>query len=277
MAGIIWLASYPKSGNTWMRAFLHNLFVNRPEPVNVNALTRFCLGEDRAEYYNQFDPRPCSEMAPEEVARLRPKVHRLLSESYPDSVFVKTHNYLGEWLGVPLVTMEYTAGAIYLVRNPLDVAISFAHHYGVTIDEAIATMATAFAGSQTTDFVVRHVYSSWSRHVTSWTQNPMPSLHVVRYEDMLAQPFKTLAKLVEFLRLDPPRERLQRAVRNSSFEVLRRQEDEQGFVERTQHARFFRAGRAGQWRDALTTEQVQAIVSAHREQMERFGYVPEAF
>ncbi len=277
MGAIVWLASYPKSGNTWMRAFLHNLLRNPDKPADINDFNKFCLGEDLSTYYNHFDPRPCNEMSPKELAALRPKVHQLLTEAYPDSVFVKTHNYLGEWEGQPLVNMECTAGAIYIVRNPLDVAISSAHHFGVTMDEAIARMASPGNGSATTDIHVRQVFSTWSNHVQSWTQNPMSGLHVVRYEDILRQPFKTFAKVAKFLGLAPPRERLQRAVVNSSFRVLRKQEDEHGFVERSQHARFFRVGQAGQWRKVLSPEQVAAVVSAHREQMARFRYVPEGY
>ncbi len=68
-----------------------------------------------------------------------------------------------------------------------------------------------------------------------------------------------------------------RAISNSSFEALKAQEDERGFVERSQYSRFFRSGRAGQWKAVLSDEQVKRIVSDHREQMERFGYVPEGF
>jgi len=277
MGAIIWLASYPKSGNTWMRAFLHNLLLDPKEPVNINSLGNFCMGEEKAEYYNYFDPRPLTTMTTKEVTSLRPKVHQLLTKSFPDSVFVKTHNYLGELEGVPLVTMECTAGAIYLVRNPLDLTVSFSNHFGVSIDETIETLADAGSGTPTTDLIARQVYNSWSVNVKSWTQNPFPTLHVVRYEDMAEKPVETFGELAKFLGLNPPQERLMRAISNSSFEALKAQEDERGFVERSQYSRFFRSGRAGQWKDVLSDEQVKRIVSDHREQMERFGYVPEGF
>ena len=277
MGAIIWLASYPKSGNTWIRAFLHNLLLNQKEPVSINHVTRFCLGEAAAVHFNQLDRRPLSQLTDQEVARLRPKVHELLTRAYPDSVFVKTHNFLGEHEGVPLITMRYTAGAIYIVRNPLDVAISFSHHFGLDLAEAIDQLAHSEIGTATTDRNAQQIYGSWSLNVKSWTQQRFAALHVVRYEDMANQPMKTFAGVAGFLGLSPPGERLERAMANSSFEVLKAQEEETGFVERTEHSRFFRQGRVGQWKEVLSEDQVKKIVSDHREQMECFGYVPEGY
>jgi hypothetical protein len=83
--------------------------------------------------------------------------------------------------------------------------------------------------------------------------------------------------VAKFLGLNPPSKRLKRAIRNSSFDILKAQEDEHGFDESTEHSRFFREGRAGQWKEALSEQQVRRVVSDHREQMERFGYVPDGY
>jgi hypothetical protein len=277
MGAIIWLASYPKSGNTWMRVFLHNLLINPAEPVSINSATRFCVGESAASHFNQFDPRPLSQLTDQEIAQLRPKVQEHLTRYFPDSVFVKTHNYLAEHEGFPLISLQYTAGAIYMIRNPLDVAISFAGHYGLEIEEAIEQMGHAGIGTPTTDRNAQQVYGTWSLNVQSWTQHSLPALHVVRYEDMAHRSLKTFAGVAKFLGLDPPSKRLKRAIRNSSFDILKAQEDEHGFDESTEHSRFFREGRAGQWKEALSEQQVRRVVSDHREQMERFGYVPDGY
>ena len=277
MGAIIWLASYPKSGNTWLRVFLHNLLRNPNEPAGINSLNQFCLGEDGAALYNSLDPRPLSALTSAEIMALRPKVHELLTKASADSVFVKTHNLLGEAEGSPLVNMECTAGAIYLVRNPLDVVISYAHHFGLGLDDAIEHLNYAGAGTPTTDMVARQFYGTWSMHVASWTQVPFPARHVVRYEDMIENPLDTFRGVAGFLGLDPPPDRLQRAVANSSFEQLQSQEDEEGFVERSQYSRFFRSGRIGQWREDLSEDQVKQVVSDHRDQMEHFGYVPDGY
>ena len=277
MGAIIWLASYPKSGNTWMRVFLHNLLRNPRAPADINSLNQFCLGEDGASYYNSLDPRPLSSLTSAEIMALRPKVHELLTQASPDSVFVKTHNLLGEAEGAPLVNMDCTAGAIYLLRNPLDVAVSYAHHFGVAFDEAIDHLDFPGAGTQTSDMSARQFYGTWSMHVASWTQVPFPARHIVRYEDMIEKPQETFRGVANFLGLDPPPERLERAISHSSFDQLRTQETQAGFVERSQHSRFFRSGTVGQWRDALSEAQVARLVDGHREQMARFNYLPEGY
>jgi hypothetical protein len=95
---------------------------------------------------------------------------------------------------------------------------------------------------------------------------------------MLANPQKSFAAVVKFLGIAAPRQRIEKAVRLSSFQVLKEQERRQGFRERPARMEaFFREGKAGQWKKVLTKEQIAAIVDTHREQMARFGYLPEGF
>ncbi|MEQ9638472.1 MAG: sulfotransferase domain-containing protein [Alphaproteobacteria bacterium] len=278
MAGIIWLASYPKSGNTWTRAFLHNLLRNPPKPASVNELDRFCFGESAAVWYEKIGKRKPTEMTNKEIADLRPKVHAAFTRSSPDSVFVKTHCAMVETEGVPLITMAASAGAIYVVRNPLDVVISLADHYGLDIDGAIEMMASPTGASPTDERNVFEIYGPWHRHVESWTRAGHRVLHVMRYEDMLDKPFGTFGALAGFLGLKPPRQRLDRAIKFSSFKVLQQQERKDGFRERSANSeKFFRVGRSGQWRDTLNDDQIGRIVAAHREQMQKFDYVPAGF
>ena len=275
MGALIWLASYPKSGNTWLRAFLYNLLRNPRTPAPINELDSFCLGESAAGWYAARAGRPVDDMSMEEIMALRPDVHRDFTRAFPDSVFVKTHNFLGECCGIPLHNMDVTAGAIYVVRNPLDVVVSMTDHFGLDLDGAIERLANPVAATETADGHVAEFHNSWSTHVKSWTESPSPGLLVTRYEDLSDHPTRSFRQIAEFLGLKPPKERLRRAVKFSSFRVLQAQEKRDSFKEKSAHSQaFFRKGRKAQWKTELTAAQIDRVVRDHGEQMARFGYLP---
>ena len=261
-----------------MRSFLHNLLIDSDEPANIDELTRFCISEAASAHYQRRISKPWDKVTSEDVMDVRAAVHADFTFASPDSVFVKTHNYLGEWFDRPLINMNVTAGAIYLVRNPLDVVLSASDHFGIGLDESIAMMANQAAGAAMTRRNVAELYTSWSNHVKSWTAHPSPQLLVLRYEDMLETPEAAFGNVGRFLGLDPPAERLARAIENSSFKKLKAVEEERGFAERSPHAKsFFRKGQSGQWREELSDAQIRRIISDHRVQMQRFGYIPEEY
>ena len=278
MSGILWLASYPKSGNTWLRAFLHNLFRNPSTPFDINRMSELTAGDSQAHWFKRLDPRPPEALSREDLAQLRPKVHALIAQSSPDTVMVKTHNALVEVSGAPMITQTLTAAAIYVVRNPLDVVVSYADHLGQPVDDVIRLMETeSFETPASEDLVPEH-HADWSTHVESWAGRSHRMLHVVRYEDMSSRPGPAFRAVAGFLGLKPPRERIDRAIRNSSFRALRAQEDRSGFIERTPvQNRFFRAGKVDGWRSVLDDARVRRVVEQHRAQMERFGYIPAGY
>jgi hypothetical protein len=275
MGSIVWIASYPKSGNTWTRAFLHNLFRDPGKPFDINDMDLLSANEAAIAYWRPLDPRPWQEWSLEDVARMRPRVQAGIAALRPHTIFCKTHLAVLAVRGGQTINMAATAGGVYLVRNPLDVVLSFSDHQGLSIDRTIELMNLENYETPNTATLVNEPMGSWSQHVESWTGRPNPALHVMRYEDMLADPVATFAGLVRFLRIDAPKGRIERAVANSSFEALRRQEEKAGFKEKTPvQKHFFREGRANQWREVLSEQQVAGIVARHRTQMARFGYLP---
>ncbi len=279
-AGIVWIASYPKSGNTWARAFLHNLVRLRNGEggeQDINEMARFSTWDlDKKRYAEFLGFEPDNATHRSEIAATRHAVHQQIADTAGAVVFIKTHNSLVMDRGHSTVNFAATAGAVYIVRNPLDVAISYAHHAGSGIDQAIERLSLTDAETGGNTDAVYEVIGSWSQHVWSWTRNAHRALHVMRYEDMLADPKKEFAALAQHLLLNPSRRHLAKAIEHSSFARLQAQETEKGFRERPPNAsqNFFREGRAGQWREALTPQQVDRIVRDHGEQMQRFGYLP---
>jgi Sulfotransferase domain len=276
MGNLIWLASYPKSGNTWVRAFLHNLMLDAERPHEINRLGEVTAGDVEPSRYTTLAGRPAVELTTDETAALRTRVQEMMAAEAPGTRFVKTHSAVLDIAGHPTFNMAVAAGAIYIVRNPLDVAVSFSHHLAEPVERVIDFMGRDYVNTTTTPDMMVDFIGSWSQHVESWTGRPSPGLHVMRYEDMLDRPTTTFGDLVRFLGLDKSRQQIDKAIRHASFKVLRKQEERSGFLERSPLAkRFFRSGTKEQWRRELTDEQVASVVAAHREHMARFGYVPD--
>jgi len=274
MGKIVWLASYPKSGNTWLRAFLHNYIAQPETPYSINRLIDLSASESNALFYRKYDGRPATNYSIAEVQRMRPLVHQDLTQLHPDLVFVKTHNASLTVHGVPLCTPEFTQGAIYIVRDPRDVAVSYSHYTGWSLDRIIDFMGKSQAAIRSTKVQVFEMLGSWSIHVDLWTRHKSARLHILRFEDMLEQPVESFGKVVAFLGDPPERARLNRAIAFSSFASLQAQEAAHGYIANSgdSTAPFFRKGESGQWREVLSTAQRLRIETDHGEMMEKFGY-----
>lgn len=281
MGGIIWLASYPKSGNTWTRAFLHNFISGhdlvKDDTYDINKMNVLSTSDNAPFWYDEVLGKPVKDATHQEIALARPAVHKYIHDMSTGFIFLKTHNALVVHDNVPLHTPQYTAGGIYIVRNPLDVVISYSFHLDRTIDETMDIMAGVGYTSPTNEKAVFQIQGSWSENVYSWTKRPNTALHVMRYEDMLEHPSEVFGELATFLQLPVDRSRLEKAIAKASFKNLQEMEKEKGFRERPEHAeKFFREGKSGQWKHQLTLNQIKRIVHSHAEQMDRFGYLKDA-
>lgn len=276
-SGIYWLASYPKSGNTWFRTFLRNLQEDGDTPVDINDLSTGNIASSR-EWLDEVLGFDTAELDPDEVDRLRPEVYRWSLKD--DGIgYHKIHDaYTFTREGDPLVSREATLGALYIVRNPLDVAPSYANYARSSIDDAITYMGDSdhalCKSRKNLPSQVRQQLLNWSSHVLSWVDAPELKCHVIRYEDMLHNPIPTFTDAVRFLRLPDDPVRIEKAIRFSDFRELARQEEEKGFRERPPTTeRFFRQGKSGDWRDKLTRDQAARVILHHGPVMRRFGYL----
>ena len=167
---IVWLASYPKSGNTWLRIFLANYLLNAERPVPINEVHRIGLGDAVEATYRMvaqglFDPSDLHQ-----VLALRPRVLKAIVANGADINLVKTHNRRGRALGVMLIPPELTRSAIYIVRNPLDMVLSYARHYGLSIERAVEAIGRSDNALGSADGAVYQFLGNWSDHVRGWTR-----------------------------------------------------------------------------------------------------------
>lgn len=276
MSGLTLLCSYPKSGNTWLRAVLSeiegaSLKLHGGLPFGMPAIRR---------YFDEFMGIDSSELTADEIALARAAYCRALAEAADLPRIWKVHDCFHPPRKdiEPPFPPDALSAVVYIVRDPRDVAVSFANHFGKTIDEAIARMADEETRISRSVFALKpqlsQYLSSWSGHVESWLDAPGIKLHLLRYEDMLADPEKTFAAALDFLGIEFTRESLAQALHACRFEVLQASEAEEGFSERPPGVeKFFRRGVAGGWRDTLSENQAAHIVAAHGRVMRRLGYL----
>jgi aryl sulfotransferase len=247
---ITWLASYPRSGNTWLRAMLTNLLVGR-------AATAV------------------------DIERRIPDLHRSQSiTARGDSPnFVKSHLVLSDEL--PL--LDRTARAIVLVRHPLDVAVSVAHFAAragtesAPIDAAIAAVIALFAetGGCVIDPKWRH-FGTWYGHDSSWLdQDSFPTL-IVRYESMLTEPEQALRSVLGFCDVLATDAAVTAAVENASLERMRAVEaaavGNAVFGRGNRDDPFVRRGNSGGWRTHVDEGTRTVIRGKFGAELARFGY-----
>lgn len=296
MAEFTWLASYPKSGNTWFRMIVANLHAEGDRPVDINNLPeRGGMASARQPFDNLLMVES-GLLTHEECDRMRPMLYRTMArQDEPDTAgpsqgladedrldhptrLVKVHD---AWTytdcGEPLLGGAGAAiNSILIVRDPRDVAPSLANHNGTSIDEAIAFMGPGgkpFCGTRKAQpNQLRQLLLGWSGHAASWLDQDEIPLHLVRYEEMVDDPVETVLGALHFARFDIARPAVARAVDLASFERLAEQERAASFCEAPVGRTFFRKGRCGGWRDELTSEQVARIESDHARMMEQLGY-----
>lgn len=273
---IVWLASYPKSGNTWTRIFLANYLVNGDKPVPINQVHRFGMGDSVAKMYHMVAGQKIDLQDYRLTLQLRDKVLAGIVANKADVNIVKTHNIKSEVFGVTLIPDKYTRSVVYVVRNPLDMLVSFARHYGLTHEEATKAISRSEHSNAPEDNTVTQFLGSWSEHVQSWTVPAPYPVYVMRYEDMLEAPEICFSKLLEHIGLSVEEKRLKKAIRFSSFDELSKQEQKSGFVESSpKNDRFFARGKSGQWETELDSKIVERVRRDHRKIMKKYGYIDD--
>jgi hypothetical protein len=231
----VWLAAYPKSGNTWLRVLIANLSAT-DAPADINALSEHGLiPSDRG--------------------------------SAPDTLFIKAHAAY-----TPPNEKDFS-GAIIVVRDPRDIAPSLAAYSRNTIDDAIEFMGDPDAIQAVENCPSRPKLRRWNHHVASWLEQKDIPVHLVRYEDLVADPFTSFRRALRFSGATVADDIIRRAIAFSDFRQLRAQEIAKGFREaQPSMGQFFRRGVAGGWCDELTAAQAARIEASHGAMMQRLGY-----
>lgn len=275
---IIWLASYPKSGNTWFRSFITALRTNGEVDLNDMETDGIFSAKDTMEAVLDLDADYLSAQLIEKYQRIA-YMHRGREAAH--ELFIKVHDafLLSTNDGLPMLPESPTKAALYFVRNPLDVTLSFANHAGIEVDQVIKKYINNPDGRLVTkrssanpQFI--QPMGTWSMHVESWVKSPTFPVHFIRYEDMKANPFETFKKALDAIGQHYTDEQIHRALEETRFEKLKQKEEQSGFREKLRpESAFFFKGEVGRWKEELTNEQVEQIKEVNKPMMCHFNYI----
>ena len=276
---IIWLASYPKSGNTLLRAILASYFYSNDgdfDFINLYKIQQF----PSIQHFKNLNLDLLNE---KDVFKNFIEAQKLINKDRKIK-FMKTHSSLAKINNCNFTDFNNSLGAIYIVRDPRNVVTSFAHHYNLSIDDAINVMIDAKRWLVKTDLVYKTFLSSWSINYNSWKQMKNKVLFV-KYEDLLNKKKTTLLKIFKFLdelgfknlKLDITK--LNRIIESSDFSIMQKLENKDDFKEGVidketgERKVFFRLGPNNDWKKFLDDKYRIKIENFFQKEMIELGYL----
>jgi len=279
-----YLASYPKSGNTWCRVFITELqrlaAKSEPQELNLNRdIETGAIASSRHWLNDQLGVNTC-DLSFAELDPLRERAGESAWLFAEGERFHKVHDAFKspDSRGRPVVSTAGCRGVVYILRHPEDVVVSLSHFFSWPLERCVDYLldptAALMPGERHGGHQVRQHMGRWDQHVRSWADQPELPLLVMRYEDMLAKGPETFMALAQFLDLPTEPVLVEQALANTSIEKLKKLEEQVGgFAEKPEGCeRFFRSGRTGEGAEQLSIEQRMRLAKGLGEIMERFDY-----
>ena len=276
---IFWIASYPKSGNTWMRAIITSFFFTKNGEFNFDllknvgffdVLTRYKF----IEHLNNNDFNNLHKLAIISKYRLKAQKRVRFLEDFS---FFKTHNANITINNYKYTNEENTLGVIYLVRDPRDVVLSYANHQEKDIDMTIDHLLDKRTITRD-KYRLPTLLSSWDLHYESWKKLKVPKM-IIKYEDLLKNTKKVMEELSYFFEQNYNFKFINKEflidniISSTKFNIFKKYEENYGFQESKGKSIFFKKGKSNQWKKKLQKKQVEKIESSLNETMTELNYI----
>ena len=277
---IIWLASYPKSGNTWVRIFLNSLF-SKTNQTNINEIK-----------ITQFPQRKDFEGLSDNVDDLQEFVKHTITSQIRINLdnktkIFKTHNAYWKTGDNYFTDSDNTLGCIYIVRDPRNIITSIKNHFDKkNIEKALEFLKDerkiiGTLNKPELEADLPTVISSWKNHYNSWKKLKTNYL-LIKYENLLSKPEEEFLKVTNFLEKISnfrfKKEDILKSIQNSDFKKLKKQEDNTGFVEAQKDKegnpiKFFNLGPENNWKKSLDTKIIKEIENSFEKEMIELNYL----
>ena len=277
---IIWLASYPKSGNTWVRSLLSAYYYSKDGNFSFDLLKNIGLYPQK-KYFDIKIDKPGEINSYWDISQ-----KKIISNK--KKIFLKTHNSLIALNGKNFTKPEYTLGIIYVVRDPRNVLTSLKNHYDLDYEKSLNFMLNEkkyiYDIREKNDYSDFHFLSSWSNHYKSWINNNLFKRIVIKYEDLEKDTYQTLKNLINYINdlcevneiIDE--KKINNCIKSTNFEVLKHKEKKEGFSENVYSVKtkkkidFFHLGSKNKWKEIVPKELHKKINNVFKEDLKNLKY-----
>ena len=277
---IIWIASYPKSGNTYLRSFLASYYYSKDGNFEFDQLLKI----------HQFPNFKFSNLTSEtrEEASKNWMFNQNAFFEKDKLNLVKTHNCLYPYKGNNFTSRNETLGAIYIVRDPRNLITSIKHHYSMDYKKAIEFMlddnSSLLEKSHDSDYSNFTYLNSWSKHYRSWEKSSEFKTLFIKYEDLEKNKIEIFKKIIFFINeiseinkgIDE--KKLFNSIKTTNFTNLKNKELNEGFEESVysnksgKKINFFNLGFNNRWQKILPTDIKNQTNEIFKENLNELGY-----
>ena len=275
---IIWCASYPKSGNTWVRAIIASLVYSKNGIFNFDMLRKVSLFPKRFYFKDFISDYSDLKKISQHWIDAQEKIN-----SDGKLKIYKTHNGNYNFLGNDFTNKKNTAGVIYIVRDPRNVIASISNHYQLNLQESVNFLLDEkrflYNKNDPNDLSEENIITllgSWKSHYNSWKISSNSIL--IRYEDLLTNTKLEIKKISDFVKryinFEINNEKIQNILKSTSFEKLKAMEEKEGFEEASSSdIKFFNLGPKNNWKNTIDKKLIYIIEKNFSKEMEEIGYI----
>ena len=281
---IIWIASYPKSGNTWLRALISSYYYTEQGFFDQNSLSNISQFPQKKYFKNfNYNPRIATD-----TVKFWISAQEIINKDKKFKFF-KTHNILGAINNSKFTDKKNTIGCIYIVRDPRNVITSLQNHYEMSQEESLNFMLNEnkfiYDHSIKNDYSNFQFISSWEKNYQSWINQKKFSVIMIKYEDLINDTLGTFKKVIEFIEFITNSRKVyndkkaKNSIQSTSFENMKKIERKDGFIEsilsknESRKIPFFHLGPKNNWRKIFDQNYQKKLNFTFKQNLKELNYL----